>query len=487
MNAIALAELWTHVREDYLLDAIPPSYAAGASKPVGRRRGAFGRFMSSGWAAAILSVIVAGGVLTGIILAGQGGPGAPPVGTNRSTETETEITPPPVDSETDTAPELVTGPDPEVTVPPVPSMQIPADREFQPECQIRGSSTVRVYSAHVYNAELSQGSETVEIEEEPMDVSLLRAYERAGKLSTVAAYQSKKVFKHPEHGYKGSTTYTAVQAVYDADYQPLDVDLNGNSRYLGNDTLPAGVYYIILEFRVDTHGGRTFTIGGEEYVSESLTVSLPYRLLIWPGGETLPSEAFPKALYKADIPRENMYEPKISMDDLTIHINDTAMQIEHSYLYLADYADGTYNYGISGRPMDADRLRLYHEEGLIPTHYAADSAFTHFAITHAGAPGTAIGRMELTAIYDADFQPISGETTGEVTEIMARLSELPDGTYYVILDLALRSTGDHVVNVSGKDYRSIYHRRSIPFRLVIGETDETQPDDLLPDTKPDEA
>ncbi len=95
MNGIALAELWNDIREDYLLDAIPPSYAAGTILPP-RRKGSLGRFLSSPVAAVILSVVVSGAVLTGIILAGQSGPNSPPAGavSGDSTETDDTILPP---------------------------------------------------------------------------------------------------------------------------------------------------------------------------------------------------------------------------------------------------------------------------------------------------------------------------------------------------------------------------------------------------------
>ncbi len=78
MTGIELSRLLSDIRDEQIVDALPP--ALMGTPPASRRRSRLGHFMSSPVAAVILSVIVAGGVLTGIILAGQGGAGAPPVG-----------------------------------------------------------------------------------------------------------------------------------------------------------------------------------------------------------------------------------------------------------------------------------------------------------------------------------------------------------------------------------------------------------------------
>ncbi len=481
MTGQAIFEHIQYIDEDLILEALPASWQS-SGKAISRRKGSLGRFLSSPVAAVILSVVVSGAVLTGIILAGQSGPGTPPVGTNAATETEATAAPP-TDSESatepETEPETVTGP--EVTESPNPSPQIPADRECRVDLKIlaNGYGPGTVNYAHVYKGSLSQKEETIEINEEPMDVLLLRAYERAGKLSTVVTNQPERIYKNPESDWTGSSFYVAVQAVYDMNYQPLDVDLNSGGRYLGKDILPTGIYYIILEYRVELNRGSLnqgaiFTINGETYTSDALTMNVPYRLIVWPKDTVLPAEVFPDELYKGDIPSENMREPQMIMntDSYELNINDTGTRIDYSYLYLADYSDGTYNYGVSGKPMDADMLRACDEAGLISALHVDDSAITRFTLSYE-SNAASISRMELTAIYDADFQQISGEPTDDTDEIMTRLSELPDGTYYVILDLAHRSTGKLFINIGGEDYYNIYNRRSIPLRLVIGETDET--------------
>ncbi len=93
MNGQAIFEHIQYIDEDLILEALPASWQA-ASGPAPRRKGAFGRLMSSPVAAVILSVIVAGGVLTGIILAGRMEPDPgdtlPPTATDTDTVTESD-------------------------------------------------------------------------------------------------------------------------------------------------------------------------------------------------------------------------------------------------------------------------------------------------------------------------------------------------------------------------------------------------------------
>ncbi len=60
--------------EDLILDAIPPVWLGGAQPPKRKPlAGFYDRFMSSGWVAAVLSVVVALAVISGLVLWGRGG------------------------------------------------------------------------------------------------------------------------------------------------------------------------------------------------------------------------------------------------------------------------------------------------------------------------------------------------------------------------------------------------------------------------------
>ncbi len=74
MKGQKLSELLNDIDDDLLTDALPPDWASEAVPPKKPRiLSALGRVMDSGWAAAILSVLVSVGVLTAIILAGRSG------------------------------------------------------------------------------------------------------------------------------------------------------------------------------------------------------------------------------------------------------------------------------------------------------------------------------------------------------------------------------------------------------------------------------
>ncbi len=77
MNGQKLSELLTDIDSDLVTDAMPPDWRAGKVKKVKKPKRehhffrTLGDIMDSGWAAAILSVLVAGAVLTGIVMAGR--------------------------------------------------------------------------------------------------------------------------------------------------------------------------------------------------------------------------------------------------------------------------------------------------------------------------------------------------------------------------------------------------------------------------------
>ncbi len=74
MKGQRLSELLTDIDDDLVADAMPPDWRAGKVKKIKKERHFFrtlGDIMDSGWTAAILSVLVAIGVLTAIIWAGR--------------------------------------------------------------------------------------------------------------------------------------------------------------------------------------------------------------------------------------------------------------------------------------------------------------------------------------------------------------------------------------------------------------------------------
>ncbi len=99
-------------------EALPPSMRAGAGG-VTRRASRASAFWNSGWTAAVLSGVVALGVLIAIIVAGQNGSGQPPVGTqvplasNSQAEPETVLLQSEPETETEPVTEGDTGPETE--------------------------------------------------------------------------------------------------------------------------------------------------------------------------------------------------------------------------------------------------------------------------------------------------------------------------------------------------------------------------------------
>ena len=91
------------IRASYILESELPDNGA-VLLPQVPPRAAWKRIASSGWFAAAVSVVVALGVLTAIVLAGRGGPGGitPPVGT-RPTDTTAAETEMPTEGETEPA------------------------------------------------------------------------------------------------------------------------------------------------------------------------------------------------------------------------------------------------------------------------------------------------------------------------------------------------------------------------------------------------
>ncbi len=76
-KGLAAFELLSGLDDDMIVEATLPEGAVAVGKAPRRERGRFGDFMSSGWAAAILSVVVSLAVLMGIIAAGQKQPVGP--------------------------------------------------------------------------------------------------------------------------------------------------------------------------------------------------------------------------------------------------------------------------------------------------------------------------------------------------------------------------------------------------------------------------
>ncbi len=99
--------LWQHltdIPDAYILDALPPAWAADAPVEPKERRGSrvASFFLDNGWVAAVLSALVAVGLIVAIVLAGRESPAVPPVGgtaEGERTETDTDTA-----SETDALP-----------------------------------------------------------------------------------------------------------------------------------------------------------------------------------------------------------------------------------------------------------------------------------------------------------------------------------------------------------------------------------------------
>ncbi len=104
MKNLSRLELLGGVDDALLLDALPPSLAAGGPAVQRHRRaGGFDRFMSSGRVAAVLSTVVALGVLIAIVLAGQRDPyTTPPIATSGESVPDTGAPSPVPDSDTQT-------------------------------------------------------------------------------------------------------------------------------------------------------------------------------------------------------------------------------------------------------------------------------------------------------------------------------------------------------------------------------------------------
>ncbi len=145
MNSIDQLALLSGIDEDLILDAIPDAWVGGAAPMSARKKvaRAYDRFMSSGWVAAILSVVVALGVLTGIVYFMRQGPmDQPPTGGPVETDGASD----------DFSSETVSIPDSETAMPIVPEedwLWIVKDgrSDFVVETPARGTVTDTVWGA----------------------------------------------------------------------------------------------------------------------------------------------------------------------------------------------------------------------------------------------------------------------------------------------------------------------------------------------------
>ncbi len=132
MNGQQLFDIVGKVDADLIDDALPPSHAALAGKAPARRLHplrSFTRFANTGLGAAVISGVVAIGVLTAIIVAGQtGGPGTGPAGDISTPDTNREEL-----RETDTSALSTTpGTEPEI----VPEQPAPAPPNYRPGAEL---------------------------------------------------------------------------------------------------------------------------------------------------------------------------------------------------------------------------------------------------------------------------------------------------------------------------------------------------------------
>ncbi len=105
------------VSDRHVSDAFPPSWRTETVADKPSRSHVWEFFLDNGWVAAVLSAVVAVGVIVAIVLAGRGEPVVPPVGTESSDtmeESETDETTETLAPESESETELVL---PEVTVP----------------------------------------------------------------------------------------------------------------------------------------------------------------------------------------------------------------------------------------------------------------------------------------------------------------------------------------------------------------------------------
>ncbi|MBQ9151150.1 MAG: hypothetical protein IJX72_02780 [Clostridia bacterium] len=122
MKPILIAQKMTEIDERFILGSMPP--APGTALPKPRRESAFARFASSGWGAAVISGVVALGVLVAIVVAGRTPPDLPPVTTDD---------PPPVSESTEGERETVTEPETEEVTEPETEDESETEAETAPE------------------------------------------------------------------------------------------------------------------------------------------------------------------------------------------------------------------------------------------------------------------------------------------------------------------------------------------------------------------
>ncbi len=117
MKPLLIAQKMTEIDDRFILGSIPPTVSAAKSS----RLGGLSRFLNSGLGAAVISGIVALGVLVAVIMAGQTDPKAPPANTDappviESAEGESELDTEPVteteaESESESETEIVMTPE----------------------------------------------------------------------------------------------------------------------------------------------------------------------------------------------------------------------------------------------------------------------------------------------------------------------------------------------------------------------------------------
>ncbi len=90
MNELKIYALLSDVDEDIIESTLPPSLGGGTSAPRVREESLVSRFLSNGWVAAVLSAVVAIGVIVAIVLAGRMNPETPPAGSVGESETTVE-------------------------------------------------------------------------------------------------------------------------------------------------------------------------------------------------------------------------------------------------------------------------------------------------------------------------------------------------------------------------------------------------------------
>ncbi len=240
-------------------EALPPSMRAGAVGEPSRRARRMSAFWNSGWTAAVLSGVVALGVLIAIIVAGQNGSGQPPVGTqvplasNSQAEPETVVSEPETETEpiTEGDTEPITEGDTEPETEPVFTMNTLAiDIEGKRSVYLEGSSRKCDYYENGEHIVI-EGYWT--IGSESMSASEIMEHIQSGTVVTVEIPQGTRV--KVRYLQREGWRYRSVLTKWDEELTRGELKGLRSPEEL-SDTIAyyqVGVYYLHLYVRGNSH------------------------------------------------------------------------------------------------------------------------------------------------------------------------------------------------------------------------------------------